>query len=803
MFQHPPHKIPSKQWPSCKHQARASSRKNHIINSKPWSPFRSRTDFEFAEIALEAALNKDQITRLINLIQWCGKKPDSFTLKSHTELCEAWKAAAHDLTPFSKVTISVPFRNEEHQFDVHFRPLWDWALDLLNDPELAPHFVFNAERLSKYNGRSFVQFFDEPWTAKDFWDIQLKLPEGAKPFCFILYADKTKLSSFGSTKGYPVVARCANLPVDIRNSRGVGGGRVVGWLPVVPEDEAHKGKTTFANFKNIVWHEAFLKILESIEPLSKTGYWHEDIIDHIQRHLFPIMLILSADYEEQCAMASTRGGKSKFPCPVCLVPKTKLSDHSQKYDIRTSVKSEATVRNANFQPTEAEKEEILKSQGLRPVNNVFWKLGYSDVHRALSWDRLHAHHTGLWGHHLWKELIFWIYQLGRPAAIQLDDQFKKMPRWRNLNHFDNVVSLEFADATKHEDISKVWHYFPIFMDALKIFSQTMDEYIKAIEGTREKDKDWNFPKKHTNIHVFDDIEAKGVTRNYNTKPNEQLHGPLKDSYQLRTNFKDVAEQILRADHWCYVSKYIRQNITAFDDSLRPDPTIQDFNDVDDITNASGPVNDGTGHVSLGSIRPSVTFQALEQLQKDDVAFNGFRIKLANFLNNFLPSINVPLPGGRHIKLSTADKITEYRFLKVNYESFVDWRQYTDYLRCSPKFYNHPRYDCVLLQTTNGAIFARLVFVFTCSIDNATYLLALVQPYDAPTGQRRCKDKDLQLWRLHSKLRSATEIVPVQSIIRGAALAQDYDNPGDFFVIDTIDTDWFLRIKKIWNGSLHS
>ena len=34
-------------------------------------------------------------------------------------------------------------------------------------------------------------------------------------------------------KGYPVFARCANLPVEIRNSEGVGGGRLVGWLPIV------------------------------------------------------------------------------------------------------------------------------------------------------------------------------------------------------------------------------------------------------------------------------------------------------------------------------------------------------------------------------------------------------------------------------------------------------------------------------------------------------------------------------------------------------------------------------------------
>jgi hypothetical protein len=60
-----------------------------------------------------------------------------------------------------------------------------------------------------------------------------KLPDGGKPLCFVIYADKTNLSSFGTVKGYPVIARCANLPADIRNGEGVAGGRVVGWLPVV------------------------------------------------------------------------------------------------------------------------------------------------------------------------------------------------------------------------------------------------------------------------------------------------------------------------------------------------------------------------------------------------------------------------------------------------------------------------------------------------------------------------------------------------------------------------------------------
>ena len=57
------------------------------------------------------------------------------------------------------------------------------------------------------------------------------------------------------------------------------------------------------------------------------------------------------------------------------------------------------------------------------------------------------------------------------------------------------------------------------------------------------DKNWNFPKNHLGAHVFDDIEAKGVTCDFNTKPNKKMHGSLKETYQKRTNFKNVAHQV--------------------------------------------------------------------------------------------------------------------------------------------------------------------------------------------------------------------------------------------------------------------
>lgn len=69
------------------------------------------------------------------------------------------------------------------------------------------------------------------------------------------------------------------------------------------------------------------------------------------------------------------------------------------------------------------------------------------------------------------------------------------------------------------------------------------------------DKSWLFPKAHTHKHMFDDIQRKGVTRNYNTKPNEKCHGAFKNTYKFRTNFKNVAPQVFTLDIG-YINKWL-------------------------------------------------------------------------------------------------------------------------------------------------------------------------------------------------------------------------------------------------------
>ncbi|KAI5982651.1 hypothetical protein EDD15DRAFT_2377451 [Pisolithus albus] len=339
-------------------------------------------------------------------------------------------------------------------FVVHVRPLWDWALDLLQNPSLAPHFVWDAQQVFRHNGEQYERFYTEPWTGDRWWDIQSRLPtraENATPFAFILYADKTRLSSHGTVKGYPVIVRCTNLPVHIRNGDRYGGGCVVGWLPIVPELAKEESKTGYVNFKHVIWHEAFLKLLEKVAELSKVGYLHE-CYDGVLRWLFPLILILSADYEELCVMTLIRRTKCKRPCPICLVPLEKLWDLSKTYEMRTVKQHKEALVAYEIKKSVGEKK--LKSLGLRPIKNVFWLVEHSEPEQAASFEPLHYMHGGMGGKHMHEELKIIVGGLSREFETWLEEQVSVFPRWRGLAHFDTVIHVTFSDGNKMRDLTR-------------------------------------------------------------------------------------------------------------------------------------------------------------------------------------------------------------------------------------------------------------------------------------------------------------------------------------------------------------
>ena len=96
------------------------------------------------------------------------------------------------------------------------------------------------------------------------------------------------------------------------------------------------------------------------------------------------------------------------------------------------------------------------------------------------------------------------------------------------------------------------------------------------------------------------------------------------------------------------------------------------------------------------------------------------------------------------------------------------------------------------------MFGQLLFVFTCSVGDINWPIALVEAFDAPLTGRQLKrhlrklDKDLSFYRVRS--RKHFELIPLQSIMLGALLVPGWSKPGDYFVHDTVDADMFLHIQ---------
>jgi len=170
---------------------------------------------------------------------------------------------------------------------------------------------------------------------------------------------------------------------------------------------------------------------------------------------------------------------------------------------------------------------------------------------------------------------------------------------------------------------------------------------------------------HSHVHMFSDISRKGVTRIYNTKPNEKAHSPLKDFYQVMTNFKNFAGQV-KLNSWHYdtllrhifqilklnendiISTIIREDLEMLDEYLA---AFREAEEDDSCNSDSNLI--GNRHVSLGSPLPTSTIDFTEHRmfgEDNDSAFRDFRKRLSKSLS---------MIHGKKIRLSGQDEVSIY------------------------------------------------------------------------------------------------------------------------------------------------
>ena len=197
-------------------------------------------------------------------------------------------------------------------------------------------------------------------------------------------------------------------------------------------------------------------------------------------------------------MALIRGTNSASPCPRCLVKRKEMANPSVNSQRRTSAVTQATIMDARGKTRAVEREEILKSAGLRDVEVSY---ECSDptyiltVTLRISFGRLkiqiHILHYPLIGsiHSLVayfgtiSGLVFRIRYRHRAGVLKVKSitckfpvssclpsnscelRAANIPRWRGLNHFSDYINNNFTDGSKWEDMSKVCHCVTICLSA--------------------------------------------------------------------------------------------------------------------------------------------------------------------------------------------------------------------------------------------------------------------------------------------------------------------------------------------------
>ncbi|KAI6139110.1 hypothetical protein BKA82DRAFT_24551 [Pisolithus tinctorius] len=266
-----------------------------------------------------------------------------------------------------------------------------------------------------------------------------------------------------------------------------------------------------------------------------------------------------------------------------------------------------------------------------------------------------------------------------------------------------------------------------------------------------------------------------------------MHGSLKDAYQV---------QVLCVDHHHLAMKLIRNRVDAEANCTQQDCDDDDIDDGGD----EDALMSFSEHVKLGSPQSLKSIQSIIRDHASQQEFQGFQ-KFTRFINQCLPIyLNHDWNSWKNISFAKTFQLQEHAYLKVNYESRMDWQQATDYLQCNPSFHGKPHYDTVLFQLSHSEIaFAHLVFMFSCNIpDFGTYQFALVRPYTANINAAHSSfDNALRLMRIKACPHTASIFIPIWSIVRGALLYPDPKYKDKYFVVEHIDGDMFRCVNK-WN-----
>ncbi|KAJ7262628.1 hypothetical protein C8J57DRAFT_1071151, partial [Mycena rebaudengoi] len=135
-------------------------------------------------------------------------------------------------------------------------------------------------------------------------------------------------------------------------------------------------------------------------------------------------------------------------------------------------------------------------------------------------------------------------------------------------------------------------------------------------------------------------------------------------------------------------------------------------------------------------------------------------------------------------------IRPFRCLYLHYQSLEDWTDCRNILRCNPRYFDHPRYDCVLINTdSSDMVCARSVACLLArSLDNGI-MLRSSRSSSARVGPHGRKWEGCRVYEESQ----STCFVMVKYFIRAVYMVPAFQGKAHtYYLVDSVDYDMVLR-----------
>jgi hypothetical protein len=161
---------------------------------KPWAPFKTQADFEFAEQVVTKCIDKDTVNTLLDGFNGNWASETTITFRCHLDLQTSLSAARRFgiqvcftlyiyifvksidmLLKFTDGDVNHVFRGQTFTFKFKYRNPWLWLLDLLCDPTLCDKIMWFPVQKILNNGYKTTRIFDDLNTGDAWWEIQVSL----------------------------------------------------------------------------------------------------------------------------------------------------------------------------------------------------------------------------------------------------------------------------------------------------------------------------------------------------------------------------------------------------------------------------------------------------------------------------------------------------------------------------------------------------------------------------------------------------------------------------------------------------